>query len=103
MRRTKSFFTTKLAGNTEVVFYFSAIGVNSVSSVVNSPFHKKTNESFIVISAFKILVILFALITTTGLASSADTESETKPVKTDANNQIHIYVNRLFNNENIYH
>jgi hypothetical protein len=46
--------------------------------MVKNGFIKKTNESFIVIPAFKTLLILLILAIATGTALSADTKAETK-------------------------
>ena len=49
------------------------------------------------IPAIKILLILFALATATGSASSADTKAETKPTETGVENRIHITLDQAIN------
>jgi len=70
-----SFFTTKLAENTEIIlFYYSVISANSVFSVVNSTFYEsiKFNRLAIPVTAgeeierefsqhFRLLLLLFFL------------------------------------------
>ena len=68
-----------------------------MTSVVNSTFFNKTNESFIVIPAFKILLILLTFSTATGPTLSADTKAETIPAETVAENQIHITLDQAVN------